>query len=367
MSAKKRGILITGASHPWGRNLIPLLEEDPEFDPIIGIDFKKPETPFKRVEFFQVDLHNPLIAELLQVAKVDTVCHLLFLDTYKSDEEYFDQNVMGAMDLLAACAAGEIKRAIIFSDTKVYGAESEHPNYISEYGDFRGRHNHRYIQDRVELEIMVDRFARQNVTPRLCILRFANIVGKAIETPVTRYLDSMIVPTALGFDPLFQFTHEKDVLACLYHTIKSEATGVFNVAGEGAIPLSLALRLGGKMALPLPATVIKATGAVWRKAGLKGLLDSIPIEANYLKFNCLGDTTRMKDWLKFYPRYSSKEAVTDFFDNLRMRHYLPKRTKIRSDPLSSEKLQDWIRARRRATDYLTDLIETFNKEGEHDQ
>ncbi len=367
MATKKRSVLITGVSHPWGRNLLPLLEEDPEFDPIIGIDFKKPETPFKRVEFFQVDLHNPLIAELLQVAKVDTVCHLLFLDTYSRDEEYFDQNVMGAMDLLAAAAAGEIKRVVILSDTKVYGAEAANPNYISEYGEFRGRHQHRYIQDRVELEIMVDRFSRQNVIPRLCILRFANIVGNAIETPVTRYMDSVIVPTVVGYDPLFQFTHERDVLACLYHTLKCDATGVFNVSGDGAIPLSQVLRLGGKVPLPLPATVLKATSMLWKKSGLKGLLDSIPIEANYLKYSCLGDTGRMKNWLKFYPQYSSKEAISDFFEHLRVRRYYPRRTKIRSDPLSSEKLQDWIRSRRRATDYLTDLIDSFNKEGEHDQ
>ncbi|MEW5736311.1 MAG: NAD-dependent epimerase/dehydratase family protein [Thermodesulfobacteriota bacterium] len=367
MARKKRSVLITGVSHPWGRNLVPLLEEDPEFDQIIGMDFRKPETPFKRVEFFQVDLHNPLIPELLQVAEVDTVCHLMFLDTYASNEEYFDQNVMGTMDLLAACAAGGIERVIIKSDTKVYGAESLNPNYLNEYAELRGRHYHRYIQDRVELERMMDRFSRQNVSPRLCILRFANILGRAIETPETRYLDSSVVPTVIGYDPLMQFIHEKDVLAALYHTIKCDATGVFNVSGEGALPLSQVLRIGGKANLPVPATLLKFTSDLWRKAGKRGVLESIPIEAGYLKYACLGDTTRMKEWLRFYPQRTSKQAVIDFYEHLRIRRYMPKKTRIRSDPLSSEKLQEWIRSRRRASDYLTDLIETFNKEGEHDQ
>jgi len=367
MAAKKRGVLVTGVAHPWGRNLVPLLEEDEQFDPIIGVDFKKPETPFKRVEFFQVDLHNPLIPELLQVANVDTVCHLLFLDAYASNEEYFDQNVMGAMDLLAACAASDIKRVIIKSDTKVYGCQYLHPNYLSEYSEFQGRHQHRYIQDRVELERIVDRFSRQNVNPRLTILRFANILGRSIQTPMSRYLDSHIVPTVAGFDPLFQFTHEKDVLACLYHTIKSDVTGVFNIAGEGALPLSQVMRIGGVTNLPLPATLLGLTSMLWRRAGKKGILNSIPIEVGYLKHACLGDTTRMKEWLKFAPRYSSKQTVTDFFENLRVRRYLPSRTSIRSDPLSSEQLQEWIAARRHAQDYLSDLIETFNKAGEHDQ
>lgn len=367
MADKTRAVLVTGAAHPWGRNLVSLLEEDPEFDPIIGIDFIKPETPFKRVDFFQVDLHNPLIAELLQVANVDTVCHLQFLDSYASNEEYFDQNVMGAMDLLAACAAAQVPRVIIKSDLKVYGASSLNPNYIKEWADMRGRHHHRYIQDRVEMERMVDRFARQNVTPKLTILRFASILGRTIDTPIMRYLDSNIVPTVIGYDPLFQFVHEKDVLRCLVHTMKTEATGVFNIAGEGALPLSQILRTGGKSPLPVPAQLLKITSTLWRKAGRTGVLASVPIEAGYLKYSCLGDTTRMKQWLGFTPRYSSRETVREFFEYLRIRRFLPKRTAIRSDPMSSEKLQTWIQDRQRASNYLTDLIETFDKENEYDQ
>ncbi|MBU2490658.1 MAG: NAD-dependent epimerase/dehydratase family protein [Proteobacteria bacterium] len=367
MEKKTRSVLVTGVSHAWGAKLVPLLEEDPEFDPIIGIDFKKPEKPFKRMEFFQVDLHNPLIAELLQVARVDTVCHLLFLDSYMGSEEYFDQNVMGTMDLLAACAAGEINRVIIKSDTKVYGADYLHPNYITEDAEIKGFHQHRYIQDRVELERMVDRFTRHNKTPGVTILRFANVLGRTIDTPIMRYLDSNIVPTVLGHDPLFQFTHEQDVIAALYHTIKTGAVGAYNIAGEGVLPLSQVLRIGGKHPLPVSAALLKLTSALWRKAGRKGVLSSVPIEAGYLKYNCLGDTTRMKKDLKFFPRYSSKDAVIDFFEHLRVRQYLPDRTAIRSDPLSSEKLQAWIQSRRRASDYLSDLLDTFNKEGEHDQ
>ncbi|MBW1988785.1 MAG: NAD-dependent epimerase/dehydratase family protein [Deltaproteobacteria bacterium] len=367
MAVKTRSVLVTGASHPWGAKLMPLLEADPGFDPIIGIDFKKPDKPFKRAEFFQVDLHNPLIAELLQVARVDTVCHLLFLDSYAGNEEYFDQNVMGTMDLLAACAASETKKVIIKSDTKVYGADHLHPNYITEDAEIKGMHQHRYIQDRVELERMVERFIRQNKTPQMTILRFANILGRTIDTPIMRYLDSNIVPTVVGYDPLFQFTHEEDVIAALFHTLKTGATGIFNIAGDGVIPLSQVLRIGGKHPLPVSSTLLKLTSALWRKAGRKGVLSSVPIEAGYLKYNCLGDTRKMKEVLGFYPRYSSKDAVVDFFAHLRIRRYLPYHRAIRSDPLSSEKLQAWIQSRRRASDYLSDLIETFDKEGQYDQ
>ena len=367
MAGKKRSVLITGVSHSWGRNLVPLLEQDPEFDPIIGIDFEKPKKPFKRLEFFQVDLHNPLIAELLQVARVDTVCHLLFLDSYASNEEHFDQNVMGTMDLLAACAAAETSRLIIKSSTKVYGAQPSNPHYVSEDADLKGQHQHRYIQDRVELEKIARRFARTNKIPEITVLRFANILGRTIDTPVMRYLDSSVIPTCLGHDPLFQFTHEQDVLAALYHTIKSDATGTFNISGDGVLPLSQILRIGGKAALPMPSPLLRFSSVVLRPGGRRGLTDSIPIETDYIMHHCLGDTSRMKKVLKFEPQFSSKETVREFFEHLRIRRYLPSKKHIHSDPQSSERLQAWIQSRQRASNYLSELIEDFNKEGEHDQ
>ncbi len=367
MAGKKRSVLITGVSHPWGRNLVPLLEQDPEFDPIIGIDFEKPKKPFKRMEFFQVDLHNPLIAELLRVARVDTVCHLLFLDSYTSNEEHFDQNVMGTMDLLAACSAAETQRLVIKSSTKVYGAQASNPHYIMEDADLKGQHQHRYIQDRVELEKIVRKFARTNPIPEIAVLRFANILGRTIDTPVMRYLDSSVIPTCLGHDPLFQFTHEQDVLAALYHTIKGDVVGTYNISGDGVLPLSQILRIGGKAAFPMPSPLLRLSSAVLRPGGRRALTDSIPIETDYIMHHCLGDTNRMKKVLKFSPQFSSKETVLEFFEHLRIRRYLPSRKQIHSDPQSSERLQAWIQSRQRASNYLSDLIEDFDKEDEHDQ
>jgi hypothetical protein len=40
---------------------------------------------------------------------------------------------------------------------------------------------------------------------------------------------------------------------------------------------------------------------------------------------------------------------------------------MESDPKATEKLQDYLKSKRRADDYLTELIETFNKECGHDQ
>lgn len=364
MAKPKRSVLVTGVAHHWGQSLVPLLEADPDFDTIIGIDYKPLQKPFKRLEFFQIEPHHPLLAELLKVSRVDTVCHLLFEDSYAPSEEIFDLNVMGTMDLLAACGAGETPRVVIMSDTKVYGAYSHNPNFLEEYADFKGKHSHPYITHRVEIENMVDRFTRQNSNPETTILRFANILGYGVDTPMSRYLDSQMVPVAFGFDPMVQFTHARDVISCLYHAVKNDVAGVFNVAGDGYLPLSQVLRLGRRVPLPFGAPFLRIGTKVFQKLPIP---DSLPIPTDFLKFNCVGDTLRMARDLKFSPRYSTKETVLDYFENMRLAKYKPRKTRIESDPKATEELQDYLKSKTRASDYLSELIETFNKEGGHDQ
>jgi UDP-glucose 4-epimerase len=344
MSSQTRSVLVTGVGHSWGKKLVRLLEKDKEFNPIIGVDFKKPEERFDRMEFFQVDLHNPLLAELLRAAKVQAVCHLLFLEAYAGNEEYFDQNVMGTMDLMAASVAAQVPRVILKSDTKVYGAGYANPMYLKEETELKGRHQHRYIQDRLDIERVMERHIRQHEIPKVTILRFANIIGNTVATHVTRYLDSEVIPCVFGHDPLFQFTHETDVVRALYHAMKNDASGVFNVSGDGVLPLSQVIRIGGRIPLPLTGGILRLASAVLRPGNRKGFTNSIPIQADYLMYNCLSDTSRMKNVLGFTPRYSSRQAVEDFYQHMRLKRYLPGDKAIRSDPKSSERLARYIEA-----------------------
>lgn len=364
MSGKKRAVLVTGVSHVWGRLLVPLLEADPEISTLIGIDYVKPEKPFQRMEFFQIEPHHPLLPELLKVTEVDTVCHLLFEDAYAPSEEIFDMNVMGTMDLLAACGAGETPRVVLMGDTRVYGAVPENPHFLTEDTDFLGHYRHPYVTHRMEIEKIADRFSRQNPLPKITILRFANILGFGVDTPFSRYLTSQMIPTVFGYDPMMQLTHVKDVFAALYHAVKSDASGAFNIAGDGFLPLAQILRLGKKVSLPFGAPFLRLGGKVFQKTPIP---DSLPIEEAFLKFPCLGDTERMTKVLGFTPSFSTRATIDDFLENQRLAKYLPRRSRSQADPGAAEKLQDYLMAKRRAQDYLTELIESFHKESGHDQ
>ncbi|MFP4474226.1 MAG: NAD-dependent epimerase/dehydratase family protein [Desulfatibacillaceae bacterium] len=346
MDSAKRCVLITGVAHYWGNRLARTLEKDPGVDSLLGIDVVKPKKPFDRLEFFEVTPDNPLMAELFAAAKVDTVFHLLFEDTYTHDETVFDINVMGAMDILGACSAAKVPRLVVMSDTRVYGAKSANPGFIKEDAELAGKYRHPYVQQRYDVERVLDRYSRKNELPGIAVLRFANVVGPSCDSPMCRYFDSTPVPTVLGFDPMFQFTHEDDVEAALHKALYSDAAGPVNVAGDKPLPLSQAMRLGGRVVAPMSASVLKVSGAVAQRTVTS---DRLSIEPSYLKYACVGETVRMREELGFVPEYTSKEAVKRYFEYLRVRRYKKRARTIRTDPESERRLHEYIDQKRGGT------------------
>jgi UDP-glucose 4-epimerase len=141
------------------------------------------------------------------------------------------------------------------------------------------------------------------------ILRTAPIVGPNIHNYVTQYFNQRIVPTILGFDPLWQFLHEADAVAGFKRAIGYDAPGVFNLAGRGVIPLSKVVRLVGRKKLPMTRPMTNAlVGALWvaRKCVVP------PTFLDYVQYACIADTERARRLLGFVPLFSSREAILDF-------------------------------------------------------
>ena len=115
-------------------------------------------------------------------------------------------------------------------------------------------------------------FARRRPDVDVAVLRFANFIGPTIDSPLIRYSPCRSCRPCSGYDPRLQFLHEDDAVEVLRLARRRHHPGVFNVAGDGVLLLSQAVRRAGRSAVPLPGPAVDLGQPLVRRAGLRRLL-----------------------------------------------------------------------------------------------
>ncbi len=311
-------LAITGLFSPLGRRMARLASNFGVR--VLGIDIKPMTKPFPGVEFVEADIRNPLLSELFKVEKVDAILHCSFRWRQRRTEEVFDSNVLGTMRLLGAAAIAGVHKVIIPSSTFVYGANADNPAFIREETELRGPAHYAYIQELREIETFVNGFRRQHPDIVITTLRFANILGGGIASPMARFLAVPMPPTLLGFDPMTQFIHHDDVLRVLGHCIMSDFSGVYNVAAPDPMPLLKALALAG--AAPCPTLhIFTYPGLRWGRLLSRRVDDLAPLPLDNLRYSWVASTERMIQDLTFEPTEDAETTVAGFGKALRKHRY----------------------------------------------
>ncbi|KWW97585.1 epimerase [Carbonactinospora thermoautotrophica] len=319
-----RVVLVTGVSRYLGAGLARLLQGEPDVDRIIGVDVVSPGYDLGRVEFVRADIRNPIIAKVIASAEVDTVAHLNIISTpYGAGgrPSMKEINVIGTMQLLAACQkAPSVRKLVVKSTTSVYGCSPRDPAMFTEEMEPKELPRSGWAKDACEVEGYVRGFSRRRPDVAVTVLRFASFLGPGIDTPLSRYFSLPVIPKVLGFDARLQFVHEDDGLEVLRRAVVEDYPGTYNIAGDGVMFLSQAIRRLGRPMLPVPTPAASAMGLVLRRFGV---VDFTPEQVRYLTYGRAVDTTRMREELKFEPRYSTLETFDDFARARGLRRVIP--------------------------------------------
>ena len=311
-----RIVLVTGVSRYLGSRLAAVLAADPSIERVIGVDTIAPRPSqtvgLGRTEFVRADIRNPLIAKVIAQAGVDTVVHMNVIATplgAGGRTAMKEINVIGTMQLLAACQkAPTMRKLVVKSTTAVYGSSPRDPALFTEDVEPRSLPKSGYAKDAVEVEGYVRGFGRRRPDVLLSLLRFTNFIGPEIDTPLTRFLRLPLVPTVLGYDPRVQLCHEDDGIEVLRRAVLQDHPGIVNVGGEGVLLLSQALRRLGKVSLPVPSPAVSLVARAFRAAGV---VDFSPEQMRYLEHGRVVDVSRLAAGYGWSPR-STADAFDDF-------------------------------------------------------
>jgi len=313
MSANGLVVLVTGVSRDLGRRYARSLAASDGVGRVIGVDVVPPRGDMGDVSFVRADIRNPVIAKVIAKEDVDTVVHMSVIATPGSAggrHTMKELNVIGTMQLLAAAQrAPGLQRLVVKSTSTVYGASSRDPAMFTEDMEPRRAPRSGYAKDAAEIESYVRGFARRRPDVRVTMLRCANVLGPHVQSPLTSYFRLPVVPTVLGFDPRLQFLHEDDLFDVMTRAVHDAPAGTFNIAGDGVIMLSQAIRRLQRPTVKLPGFAVGSLGSTLRQARLA---DFSPEQLGLLTYGRGIDTTRMHKTLGFRPRFTSAGAFEDF-------------------------------------------------------
>jgi len=316
-----RVVALTGAASFLGRNLVGVLEEDPQIARIVAVDVEAPDTGGPKTRMYPIDLTLPAseerIAEVLAAEGVDTFLHLAFLSSPTHATAWAHElESVGTMHVLNAARRSSLRKFILWSQTILYGAHPTNPNFLTERHPLRADEQEPFFADKVAAEREVASYAQKARSTVVTVLRTAPIVGPTVRNYVTRYLAERVILTLLGFDPLWQFVHEVDAIAAFKLAVDQDAPGVFNIAAEGVLPISTVIKLAGRVALPVFHPVAEAMmAAAWAAQAAY----APPGFLRYLRYLCVADGEKAARRMGFRPAYTTREALLDYLGAQRLR------------------------------------------------
>src|SRR5712675_1576158 len=310
-------VLVTGACRFLGGYLTARLAQNPLINGVIAVDAIAPSKDMLRrmgrAEFVRADIRNPFIAKVIRNGEVDTVVHAAaasYSPRSGGGATLKELNVMGAIQLFAACQkAPSVRRVILKSTSEVYGSTARDPVMFTESSSRRRPPGEGFARDSIDIEGYGRGLARRRPDIAVSILRLANMIGPAMDTALSRYLAGPVVPSVLGHDARLQLLHEQDALGALERATMAGRAGTFNVGASGIIMMSQAIRRSGRVPLPVPRSALAAVDSLMRATRYTELDRE---QLNYVSFGRVMDTARMRKDLGYSPKWTTAEAFDDY-------------------------------------------------------
>jgi UDP-glucose 4-epimerase len=345
-------VLVTGVSRYLGAHLAARLAEHPSVSTVTGFDEAAPSGPLAELVNGRVDLLTGEARSMIATVagrRIDVIAHMGVVSSpgRGGRAAMKEHNIIGTMQLLAAGQAYPgLRKLVVRSSTAAYGASFRDPAVFTESTPPTLIPRGGFAKDIIEIEGYVRGFARRRPDVTTTVLRLAPFVAASADTTLTRYFSLPAVPTLLGRDPRLQFIHVDDALEILVRSVVEDHNGTFNVAGDGVILLSQAIRRAGRVSVPIPEQAMTAFAAFAKASGVGGFnFDQLDLFVH----GRVVDTSRLIKEYGFTPR-STHDAFDDLVRGQRL-HRTSSGAFLRPDVVSAAEatILDGIRVVRAVT------------------
>jgi len=311
-------LLVTHADEPIGRRAVKTLFHDERVEMILAVGHGPPPRAFDRylgggeprVEYARVDLakHRPTSdlfhSSRFRAAEIDTVVYIPRHGATATEEAPI---VAGLAErtaetrlLMQHCLeAPGVSNLIAVGSAFVYRLPPGNVNRLDEYSELN-------LDPDVPAEIrswidcdMILHGEVHNDRLRVVLLRVPTVVASGGFVYLNPALSGHgLRLRSVGFDPICALVSEKDVARAIRRALHARTSGIYNIAGREAVPLSVLTRWIGRRTTPVPGPLLPLASSAARLLGRGGVGSS---RAPHLRYGFTLDTRRAERDLGFQP------------------------------------------------------------------
>ena len=312
-----KSILVTHADEPIGRRIVKLLFHDPRVSRIFAVGDAAPPRAFDRflagsdprLRYARVDLakHRP-VADLfhspaLRESEIDTVVHVPRHGAAATAAAPIvaglaERTAETRMVLQHCLETATVQSLIAIGSAFVYRLPPGNANRLGEESELD-------LDPDVPAEIrswidcdMILHGEIHNDRLRVVLLRVPTVVaagGYVYLSPALGARAGLRLRT-LGYDPICALVSDKDVARAVQAAGHARSSGIYNIAGSEAVPLSMLARWTGRSSLPAPGPLVR-----WITAGAHLLGAEARLVTQALCYGFTLDTSRAERELGFRP------------------------------------------------------------------
>jgi UDP-glucose 4-epimerase len=254
-----------------------------------------------------VDIRKRAAEDVFRKRRPNVVVHMATVAHFAAErEERYRINLGGTRAVFEHCRAYGVEHAIFVGRHTYYGAGPESPLYHTEDEPPLALSTFPELADLVAADLYAATALWRYPEMTTSVLRMCYTLGPTGHGTLASFLRGARVPTVLGFDPLFQFMHERDVVRAIFLTLEKRLRGVFNVAGPPPVPLSMIVHETGRKVVPLPEFLFTA---MLGRFGLPGLA---PGAVSHIKYPVVIDARAFQAATGFSHEIDEARAMREF-------------------------------------------------------
>jgi UDP-glucose 4-epimerase len=311
-------VLVPGIAGRLGRMLAErLLARGHD---VIGIDRRPFRDAPPGLEVHELDIRKRAAEDVFRRVRPEAVIHMATVThLVVQSEDRYRINLGGTRAVFEHSAAYGVEHVVFVGRHTYYGAAADSPLFHLEDEPPMGLSSFPQLADLVAADLYAGSALWRHPSFTTTVLRMVYTLGATGHGTLATFLRGARVPTILGYDPLFHFMHEEDVVSALVLALATRPRGVFNVAGPQPVPLSVVIRATGRTPVPIPEVILAAALGRFGLPRLpRGALEHIryPITVDASAFkratrfsHAIDEKTAMRTYREAFPRPSKSTAI----------------------------------------------------------